>query len=593
MRGAGQQAGSRAARVCRRRRATPATPGAAWGPPCSANRRDGTASPRGVLPGNARPGEAGSPGDATGGGGLTPPPPRGQPGERRTCAQTWGRSRGASAWRRDAPGAPAAVARAHQPLAAACAAGLDAPHAPRSRRTAWCCPPSPPAADPPAPCPRGPAPGGAPGAPSHAGQEAPGRRSARARCRATRHRPGGWRRPAPPASRAATTTPGDASSPPSPRALGSAPPGGTPAGGTGGTGIQPPRGPRTGGPAHPAAPPWRGLGWRTGASGPSRGGTPRPGFGMRPRWWSAPRSGSCSRPGRRCWRHHGAGGDGHGSRANPGVHTRCPATRGAPGCTFGEAPGGHPPRRPSAGIRPASPPAARPWRRLNDRAQPGAGDRGGSGRNGGVTPASRSCGAGATTARRAGVAHRARQWTTRGATHGGRGAGRALRTRRVHGPIRRRGGRPASGNLPAARRGDALRVPPGAADSAPRQGTSPPEPRRWRGRVRAHAAGGCSGRLHARVHVAAAPRGARPPRRIVLYDRRRARRGPPHPTGSRGARGRHDLAPVASGWPRGEAGARASPVCLTSPTRVRSRVRWTRSGPVLQQRWGERSLRRL
>jgi len=51
----------RAERVCRRRRDTPETPGDAWGPPCSAKRRDGTASPRGVLPGKHARGRRGHP----------------------------------------------------------------------------------------------------------------------------------------------------------------------------------------------------------------------------------------------------------------------------------------------------------------------------------------------------------------------------------------------------------------------------------------------------------------------------------------------------------------------------------------------------
>ena len=108
-----------------------------------------------------------------------------------------------------------------------------------------------------------------------------------------------------------------------------------------------------------------------------------------------------------------------------------------------------------------------------------------------------------------------------------------------------------------------------------------------------HTAGALSGRLQARVHVAEEASGEMSPLRILCEDRRRAGSGPHHLTCRRGERYVHELATVASVLPRGEDGARASTVCLTSTTRLRSRVRWKLSCTVLQQRWGERFPRLL
>jgi hypothetical protein len=107
----------RAERVCSRRRDTPETPGEAWGPTFSANRRYGTESPRVVLQRAARSLEPVATGYATVAGWLKQPRPRGTLVDRLTCAQTYGRSRGESECRRDAHGTETDVAMAYHPLA--------------------------------------------------------------------------------------------------------------------------------------------------------------------------------------------------------------------------------------------------------------------------------------------------------------------------------------------------------------------------------------------------------------------------------------------------------------------------------------------
>jgi hypothetical protein len=84
--GDGHQARIRAERVGSRRSDTPATPGDAWGPPCSATRRYGTASPRGLRTGVGRAGAQVSTGDGTVVGFPQQRRPRGTLGE----LLTWG-----------------------------------------------------------------------------------------------------------------------------------------------------------------------------------------------------------------------------------------------------------------------------------------------------------------------------------------------------------------------------------------------------------------------------------------------------------------------------------------------------------------------
>jgi hypothetical protein len=127
--------------------------------------------------------------------------------------------------------------------------------------------------------------------------------------------------------------------------------------------------------------------------------------------------------------------------------------------------------------------------------------------------------------------------------------------------------------LPAARPWEAVGLPHRDADSAARERARAAQPLRWRCSLLGSQACTPSRSLQASRETPEATRRPMCILRILVQSRRRAGSRSSHPAHTRGERCLHALATVTSVWPREEDGMRTPTVCVTSTTRLRSRVK--------------------